>query len=122
MPVDAAVAGEPENAEDDDESNIPDRITAPPEQLEPAIADLLARIPDTWQVYRPDDLTAVQGQTLFLLTAAGMVQRRERLRLSMAGAAAAVEATLEATGESGLVEAMERLAAQNVAGLARCLP
>ncbi len=109
---DVNVSGGHEYAEDDCESKIASRIIAPPEMLEPAIAEMLARIPDVWQTYRPDDLTEVQSQGLFLLTAAGMVRRRERFRLKMAGQPLVVEATLEATGEYGLVEAMEPLAAQ----------
>jgi hypothetical protein len=101
----------PEVGGDACESNIPDRITAPLEMLDPAIAELLGRIPDTWQTYRPDDLTEVQSQALFLLTATGMVERRERLRLRMAGQPVEAEATLQATGEYGIVEALEPLAA-----------
>ncbi|MFA6134111.1 MAG: hypothetical protein WC869_08875 [Phycisphaerae bacterium] len=37
-------------------SNIPDRITASPEMLEAAVAELLRLIPETWQAYEPDDL------------------------------------------------------------------
>ena len=51
-------------------SNIPERVTAPDEILEPAVAELLRRIPDKWHAYRPDDLTETQSQALFLLTAA----------------------------------------------------
>ena len=92
-------------------SNIPGRITAPAEMLEPAVAELLRRIPDTWQAYRPDDLTETQSQALFLLTAADMVERRERLRMRMLNHPIVVEATITATGEFGGVEALEALAA-----------
>jgi hypothetical protein len=64
-------------------TNIPDRISAPPDMLEQAVSDLLSRIPDTWQDYRPDDLTETQSQGLFLLVAAGMVERGEPLRMRM---------------------------------------
>ena len=93
-------------------SNIPGRITAPAEMLEPAVAELLRRIPDTWQAYRPDDLTETQSQALFLLTAAGMVERRERLRLRMVNHPVVAEATITVTGEYGDVEALEPIAAQ----------
>ena len=56
---------------DTGKSNIPERVTAPDEMLAPAIAELLPRIPDKWQAYRPGDLTETQSQALFLLTAAG---------------------------------------------------
>ena len=107
----AATPANPQGAPVGPVSNIPDRITAPPELLKPAIAELVGRIPDTWQAYRPDDLTKIRAQALFLLTAAGMVERRERLRLRMADHPVEVEATLQATGEYGIVEAMEPLAA-----------
>ena len=109
--LDAKMADGPGERDDGCESNIPDRVTAPPELLEPVLAELLGRIPDTWQTYRPDHLTEIQAQGLFLLTAAGMVQRRERLRLGMANQPLVAEATLEATGEYGMVEALEPLAA-----------
>ena len=92
-------------------SNIPGRITAPPELLEPAIAELLRRIPETWEEYKPDDLTEAQSQALFLLTAAEMVERRERLRVAMADHPVAAEATITFTGEYGGVEALEHVAA-----------
>jgi hypothetical protein len=94
------------------ESNIPERVTAPAEMLEPAIAELLRRIPETWEVYQPDSLTEVQAQALFLLMAAGMVERRERLRLRMLNDKIMVEATITATGEYGAGEAIEPLAAE----------
>ena len=52
-------------------SNIPGRITATAEMLEAAVAELLRLIPETWQAYRPDDLSETKAQALFLLTAAG---------------------------------------------------
>jgi predicted DNA-binding protein (UPF0251 family) len=91
------------------ESNIPGRVTAPVEMLEPAINDLLRRIPETWEVYDPDSLTETQSQALFMLQAAGMVERRERLRVRMLDRKTAVEATITATGEYGAVEALEPL-------------
>lgn len=93
-------------------SNIRERITAPAEMLAPAIVELLRRIPDTWQTYRPDDLSETQSQALFLLVAAGMVERRERMRLRMLNHPLVVEATFTATGEYGGVEALTALAAQ----------
>jgi hypothetical protein len=92
-------------------AHIAERITAPDEMLRPAIAELLRRIPDTWQVYRPDDLTEIQAQALFLLTAAGMVERRERLRLKMFNHPLVAEATITATGEYGGAEALKDLVA-----------
>ena len=92
-------------------SNEPNPITASPEMLIPAIAELLRRIPDTWQTYRPDDLTATQSQALYLVVGAGLVERRSRLRLRMLNQPGAVECTFTATGEYGLVEALEKVCA-----------
>jgi hypothetical protein len=97
---------------DGDRSNIPGRITAPAEILKPEVVKLLLRVPERWQVYRPDELSEPQSQALFLLTAAGMVERRERMRLMMLNHPLIVEATICATGEYGAVEAMMPLAAQ----------
>jgi len=96
-------------------SNIPGRITASAlsaNMLEAAVAELLRRIPDTWQAHKPDDLSETQEQALFLLTAAGMVERRERLRLRFANHPVVAEATITMTGEYGGIEAFERLAAR----------
>ncbi|MCD6365472.1 MAG: hypothetical protein J7M14_06310 [Planctomycetes bacterium] len=93
-------------------SNIPGRITAPAEMLEDAIAELLRRIPETWQAYRPDDLSETKAQAIFLLTAAGMVERRERLRLRFASHPVAAEATITFAGEYGGIEAMESITAR----------
>lgn len=92
-------------------SNIPGRITASAEMLEAAVAELLRLIPDTWQEYRPDDLTETQSQGLFLLVAAGMVERRERLRMRMFNHPLVAEATITCTGEYGGVEALQPLIA-----------
>jgi hypothetical protein len=79
--------------------------------LEAAVAELLRRIPETWRDYRPDDLSETQEQGLFLLTAAGMVERRERLRLRFANHPVVAEATITMTGEYGGIEALEPLVA-----------
>jgi hypothetical protein len=81
------------------------------ELLSQAVADLLNRISETWQDFDSDSLTATQAQALFLLTAAGMVERRHHLRLQMLNHPVMVEATFTATGEYGSVEALESLPA-----------
>ncbi len=93
-------------------SNVESRITAPVELFEPAVAELLRRIPETWQAYRADDLSENQEQAIFLLTAAGMVERRERLRLRCVNHPVFGEATITFTGEYGGVEALESAAAR----------
>lgn len=77
-----------------------------------AVGQLLARIPDTWEEFVHDELSEVQAQALFLLTAAGMVERREEFRIRMVGRRVSVDATITATGEYGLIEALEALASQ----------
>lgn len=90
-------------------SNISERITAPTEMLEPAVGELLRRISETWQTYNPDDLTETQSQALFLLVAAGMVERRERMRMRFADHPVIAEATITFTGENGGLEALQAL-------------
>jgi hypothetical protein len=92
-------------------SNMPGRVTASADMLEAAVAELLRLIPETWQAYRPDDLSETKAQGLFLLTAAGLVERRERLRLRFAGHPISAEATITCTGEYGGFEAVEPLVA-----------
>ncbi len=43
--------------------------------LKPAIAELLRTIPESWAEFDLDRLTVIQDNALFLLTAAGMVER-----------------------------------------------
>lgn len=75
--------------------------------LQDAVAALLRRVPERWAEYDADALTATESQALFLLVAAGMVERRIRLRARLHNHPVAVEATITATGEYGFVEAME---------------
>lgn len=79
--------------------------------LEQAIRTLLRSVPETWAEYDPAVLTELRERGLFLLTAAGMVERRSSFRLRMFGHPVAVEATCTVTGEYGGVEALERVAA-----------
>lgn len=75
--------------------------------IEQAIRTLLRRIPETWAEYDADRLTATEENALFLLVAAGMVERRIRLLMRTHNHPVAVEATITATGEYGFVEAVE---------------
>ena len=76
-----------------------------------AIVALLQRIPETWSQFELDSLTEPEERGLQLLTAAGMVERRFHLQIRMHGSGQAIHASLKATGEFGLVEAVESLAA-----------
>lgn len=78
-----------------------------PDLLQDAVAALLRRVPDRWAEYDADALTATESQALCLLVAAGMVERRIRLRARLHNHPVAVEATITATGEYGFVEAIE---------------
>jgi hypothetical protein len=82
-----------------------------PDTPELAVAELLRRIPETWQTYRPDDLTQTQSQAFSLLIGAGMVEHRGHGRLRMLNHPVMVECTYTATGESGLAEAFEKVCA-----------
>ncbi len=77
------------------------------ELIQTAVAALLRRVPERWEEYHADSLTATESKALFLLVAAGMVERRTRLRIRLNNHPVAVEATVTATGEYGLAEAME---------------
>lgn len=78
---------------------------------ERAIAALLCRVPEIWSAYDGNGLTELEEKALLQLTAAAMVQRRMSIRLRIIGHPVAVHATVTATGEHGMAEAMEAVAA-----------
>ncbi|MBX3435235.1 MAG: hypothetical protein KF847_18100, partial [Pirellulales bacterium] len=80
------------------------------ELLKPAIAGLLRTIPETWAEFNHDDLTAIQANALFLLTAAGLVERRGWIRATLANHPAR-ELRFQVTGEGGFNKAMEAASA-----------
>ena len=88
--------------------SIPHRKPTLPQSIE----SLLRTIPECWHEFDHDDLTATEQQALFLLVAAGLVERRFGLQLEMAGRGEVVEAKLAATGEYGLVEAFDPVLAE----------
>jgi hypothetical protein len=67
-------------------------------------------LPLTWEPLDSDSLTATEQEALKLLTGGGLVERRFSFRLRLIGHPLSVEATITATGEYGLVEAMEPVA------------
>jgi hypothetical protein len=75
--------------------------------VEEAILQLLKRIPERWEELDPEALSAVEEEALVLLTGAGLVERRFSIRLSLIGHQMQIEAKASATGEHGLIEAME---------------
>jgi len=74
--------------------------------LQDSVRDLLKSVPETWAEYDADALTASQSKALFLLVAAGMIERRVRFRTRILNHPVAVEGMLTATGEYGVVEAL----------------
>lgn len=80
--------------------------------LESSVTKLLRHLPERWAEFSPDDLSAQETTALALLIAAEMVERRCRFRLRMLNQPLAVEATITATGEYGLAEALESLSAR----------
>lgn len=80
--------------------------------LAKSIESLLRIIPERWHDFDHDDLTATEQQALLLLVAAGLVERRFGLRLEMAGRGEVIEAKLAASGEYGLVEALDPVLAE----------
>ncbi len=79
--------------------------------LEVAVLALLRQVPERWEEFKVDSLTATESKALFLLVASAMVERRCRFRLRMHNHSVAVEARVTATGEGGLAQAVEALQA-----------
>ena len=82
-------------------------FTADVEPLDRAILKLLSEVPERWDELDSDTLTTVEEEALKLLTGAGLVERKFSIRLSLIGHPVRVEVTATATGEYGLIEAME---------------
>ncbi|MCA9286665.1 MAG: hypothetical protein KDA22_15685, partial [Phycisphaerales bacterium] len=72
-----------------------------------AVESLLRGIPERWTEFDFNGLTSVEQRALFLLVAAGLVERRIGIRGEFAGQGPALEFAIDATGEFGLVEALE---------------
>jgi hypothetical protein len=79
--------------------------------LEQLIGQFLKTIPETWTEYDTVALSEMQERALYMLTAAGMIERRLTFRLLASGHPLAVEATITCTGEGGLIQAVEYLLA-----------
>lgn len=79
--------------------------------IQASVITLLNRIPDAWATFDQESLREVEQKALVFLVAAGMVERRFQIRLGMLDNDVLVEAACTATGENGLVEALEKLVA-----------
>jgi len=77
-----------------------------------AVESLLRSIPERWTDFDHDELSAAEQRAVFLLVAAGLVERRIGVRGEFAGQVPAIECTIDATGEYGIVEALEPVAAE----------
>ncbi|MFN4260813.1 MAG: hypothetical protein ACK4RK_16075 [Gemmataceae bacterium] len=75
--------------------------------VESLVARFLVTVPETWTDHDPATLSELQERAVYLLTAAGMIERRVTLRLRIVRHPVAVEATITMTGEAGLAQAME---------------
>ena len=83
------------------------------QELAKAIEDLLRRIPDKWQRVDTDQFSVNEQQSLLRLVGAGLVERRNTIRLDMAGQNEGFEATIAVTGEAGLLQAIEPALAES---------
>ncbi len=79
--------------------------------LKPVLAEFLRTIPEIWVEFELDRLTAIQENALFLLTTAGMVERRGWLRSTIANHPTCFEVRFQATGEGGIAKSLEHLTA-----------
>ncbi|RMH13054.1 MAG: hypothetical protein D6701_12725, partial [Gemmatimonadetes bacterium] len=84
----------------------------PTDPVAKAVASLLRSIPERWADFDHDALASTEQRALFLLVAAGLVERRISIRGEFAGQAPAIAFTIEVTGEYGLVEAMAPVVAE----------
>jgi len=89
-----------------------DQEPGPTDPVAQAVASLLRSIPERWANFDHDNLSGTEQQALFLLVAAGLVERRIGVRGEFAGQAPAIEFTIDATGEYGVVEALDPVVAQ----------
>ena len=78
----------------------------PDDPIIEALADLLQRAPERWQALDRDALSAIEERALGLLAAAGFIEVRVGLEITMAGHAQGLRLTLETTGETGLAQAL----------------
>ena len=80
--------------------------------LERAAARLLVGIPEIWEQFQHDDLSAIDQRALLLLTAAALVERRLTLRIESLIDSYSALVEVVATGHRGMYEAMEAVMAQ----------
>ena len=89
-----------------------DRERQTTDPLAAAVESLLRSIPDRWSDIDHDALSTPEQRALFLLVAAGLVERRIGVRGEFVGEGPTIEFTIEATGEYGLVDALDPVVAE----------
>ncbi len=89
-----------------------DRGRKRPYSIEATVASLLRSIPERWADFDHDALSSTELKALFLLVAAGLVERRIGVRGEFAGEGATIEFTIDATGEHAIVEALDPVIAE----------
>ena len=77
--------------------------------LDAMILKLVSSAPLRWAELNYADLTANEEEALALLTAAGLIERRFSVRISMIGHSVRLDITGTATGEYGFIEALAPL-------------
>lgn len=75
--------------------------------MDEAIVNLLREAPHAWGALPADDMTATDERALYPLTSAAIIEQRLMFRVALIGHPTQLEVTATATGEYGLVEAME---------------
>lgn len=68
--------------------------------------------PERWADFDRDNLSGAEQEALLLLVASGLVERRIGVRGEFAGQAPAIEFTIDATGEYGVVEVLDPVVAE----------
>jgi hypothetical protein len=95
--------------------NVSERLPKTAEErttAQKSISHLLTTIPDRWKDYDSGGFTESEEQALFLLTAAGMVERCCCLTSRLRNQRSSIEAEISFTGVKGGIEALELLYAE----------
>lgn len=75
------------------------------QKLSPAVVSVLERVGPKWSAI--PELTSLEQRALFLLVAAGLVERRAMVRVAVAGSSDWIDATFAFTGEQGGMQSLE---------------
>lgn len=79
--------------------------------MDQAILDLVKSLPNIWKMFEFDTLSSTQQEALKILVGAGMVEQRNKMRLRMIGEPQILFITFRITGECGLSEVGDKIAA-----------